>query len=258
MLLSPKGRPDSARIAYEAALAADSTLPVAHAWLSELHETEGRLEEAFHHARMAVHARPEDTEYTYRLGRLYLDLGHPEAAAPILSIVARRWPGHAGAAYNLSRALVALGREREGQHVLDRVDVLQRLQEEALMAERAVITYPDDPQRWTALAGLMLRIGYLDKAEEALLAAHALRPGDVAVQNDLANVALARGDTTTAFHRFETLLRQDSTVAGAWLNLGILYAVTGRREAARSAWERTLRYQPDDAQARAYLAQLEE
>ena len=87
---------------------------------------------------------------------------------------------------------------------------------------------------------------------------HALRPGDVAVQNDLANVALARGDTTTAFHRFETLLRQDSTVAGAWLNLGILYAVTGRREAARSAWERTLRYQPDDAQARAYLAQLEE
>ena len=250
------GVPDSARLAYEAALRADSTLDVAHAWLSELYESQGQLEQAFHHARRAAHANPANLEYVYRLGALYLQNGYPGESLPFLGLVAQRWPGHEGAAYNLGRALSALGRDEEAQIYLDRVEAIQRLQDRALQAERGVETYPNDPQRWVALGGLMMEMGYLDRTEQAFQAALALRPGDRTLQNDLANLAAARGDTTAAFQRFRALLRQDSTFADAWLNMGSLYARLGRNDEARAAWRRVLRYHPDDTTASAYLARL--
>lgn len=251
------GVPDSARLAYDEALSLDSTLAVTHAWLSEWYENQGQLEQAFHHARKALHSDPQNLEYIYRLGYLYLQNGYPAESVPFLGLVAQQWPGHEGASYNLGRALKAIGKEKEGEALLDRVEEIQHLQEEALVAERGVETYPDDPQRWIKLADLMLQSGYLDKAEQAFQAARALRPDDLNIQNDLANLALARGDTATAVHRFQNLLRTDSTFAAGWLNLGIIYAMTGRREAARQAWQKTLRYDPDDPQAQAYLAGLD-
>jgi len=251
------GVADSARAAYEEALRGDSTLAVAHAWLSELYENQGQLEQALHHAHRALQENPAEVEYGYRVGALLFQTGQIEAAVPFLAAVVQRWPGHEGATYNLGRALKALGRDEEGQAHLDRVETLLQLQEEALLAERGVETYPQDPARWITLAGLMVQIGYYDKAEEAFRVAFLLKPDDLSLQNDLANLAFARGDTTLALRRFQTLLRQDSTFADAWLNLGIIYALTGRPGAARKAWQQTLRLNPGDPQAKAYLAQLE-
>jgi tetratricopeptide (TPR) repeat protein len=252
------GVPDSARIAYEQALSLDSTLAVGHAWMGEWCENHGLLEEAFHHARKALKGDARNLEYVYRLGLMYLQNGHPAESLPFLGLVAQQWPGHEGATYNLGRALKATGSEEEGQALLDRVEEIQRLQEEALVAERGVETYPDDPNRWVALAGYMLRSGYLDRAEVAFQAARALAPDNLLLQNDLANLALARGDTTSAILRFQNLLRQDSTFADGWLNLGIVYAVRGRPDDARVAWEHVLRHRPQDPDARRYLSELDQ
>jgi tetratricopeptide (TPR) repeat protein len=250
------GVQDSARIAYEAALALDSTYAVAHAWLSDLYEDQGRLEEALHHAERALEGNPQEVEYAYQVGFLLFQMGQTREAALLLSAVVKRWPGHEGATYNLGRALKLLGREREGQALLDRVEAIQQMQEQALLAQRAVEMYPNDPQRWLDLAGLMLRSGYYDRAEEAFTAALAQRPDDLALHNDLANLALVRGDTTLAVQRFQTLLRRNPTFADAWLNLGIIYAMTGRPQEARAAWEKVLQFKPDDPDAKAYIARL--
>ncbi|MEZ4701910.1 MAG: tetratricopeptide repeat protein [Rhodothermales bacterium] len=250
------GVPDSARVSYTTALASDSTQASAHAWLSELLESEGRLPEALHHARLALQANPRELENGYRVGALLFQTGKPQEALPYLNVVAQRLPGHEGAAFNLGRALQALGREGEAKVYLDRVEQIQALQQQAVVAERAVETYPGEPQRWIDLAGLMMQMGYFDRAETALNAAQALRPRDLSLQSDLANLAFTRGDTTAALQRFQTLLRMDSTYADGWLNLGIVYAVSGDVASARKAWETALRHKPGDPDATAYLNQL--
>lgn len=250
------GVQDSARLAYERSLAADSTYPVAHAWLSDHFEKAGRTEQALHHARRALANSPQTTEYAYQVGSLLVQTGRTAEAVPILAMVTRKWPGHEGATYNLGRALLAQGREKEGQAALARLDEIKALQEDALQAQRAVATYPEDPQRWVTLGGLMLKSGYFDKAEQALSAALVRDPDNLTLQNDLANLALVRGDTTLAIHRFQKLLVQDSTFSDAWLNLGIIYVMKERPEDARHAWQQVLRYSPGDADARAYLDRL--
>lgn len=250
------GVPDSAQLAYQQALTIDSTNAVTHAWLSELYEDRGDIDQALQHAQKALEGHPDEVEYAYRVGFLLFQSGRIEEAALLLSAVVQQWPGHEGASYNLGRALLALGHEKEGQALLDRVEAVQRMQEQAMLAQRSVEMHPEDAKRWVDLARLMLQSGYYDKAEEALAAALVQKPDDRALRHDLANVALVRGDTSLAVERFESLLRTDSTFADAWLNLGIIHAMQGRRDEARAAWERVLRYNPGDPDAKAYLAGL--
>ncbi len=197
-----------------------------------------------------------EIEYGYRVGSLLFHLGRAGEAIPYLATVAQRWPGHEGAAFNLGRALQVEGRMEEAQVYLDRVEEIRALQNKAMLAERGVETYPDDPERWVELANYMMQMGHYDRAESALNSAHALKPGDLSLQSDLANLAFARGDTATAVYRYRAMLAQDSTFADGWLNLGVMYAMTGDREAARKAWQAALRHNPNDADARRYLEQL--
>jgi len=251
------GSVDSARVAYEEALGADSTLAVAHSWLSELLENEGHDEEALPHAMQALRANPLEIEYGYRVGALLFRLGRAGEAIPYLTTVAQRWPGHEGAAFNLGRALQVEGHMEEARFYLERVEQIRTWQNEAMMAERGVETYPDDPARWIDLAGYMMKMGYFDRAESALQAAHALKPGDLSLLSDLANLAFARGDSATAVRRYTELLAEDTTFTDGWLNLGVMHAMMGDQAAAREAWNNVLRQNPDDADARAYLEQLD-
>ncbi len=252
------GIPDSAHLSYQQSLALDSTNVVAHAWLGEWYENQGQLSEALHHAQRALEGNPQEVGYAYQVGFLLFQTGRFEEAALLLSAVVQQWPGHEGASYNLGRTLMALGQEEQGQAYLDRVDDIQQLQEQALLAQRAVEVHPDDPQRWIELARLMMQIGYFDRAEEAFTAALAQAPQNRALLNDWANLAIVRGDTTQALQRFQSLLQQDPTFAAGWLNLGIIYAMTGQPEAARTAWERVLQLNPADPDAQAYIDLLEQ
>lgn len=58
--------------------------------------------------------------------------------------------------------------------------------------------------------------------------------------------------------RYRSLLSSDENRPDIWLNLGVVYAASGRIDAAREAWETALRYAPKHVGARALLFQLEQ
>lgn len=252
------GEADSARAAYRRALALDSTSANAHAWLSELLEEEGEYGEALAHARYAFAREPGNVDYQYRVGSLLFKTGATEEAAPYLQAVLRQRPWHEGANYNLGQALMRLGEAEAAQRFLDRADTLQALQSGIAQAQAAAYQDPNRPDRWTELAGLMLQARRYEEARRAFGAALHLRPDDLALHNDLANLALALGDTSAAVAGYRTVLARDSTHADVWLNLGVVYASSGDLEAAQRAWEQALRHEPDHPEAKAYLARLDE
>lgn len=251
------GEPDSARAAYERALALDTTNANAHAWLSELMEEEGEYEEALAHARRALVREPANVDYQYRVGSMLFKMGKTEAAVPYLQSVLQRHPWHEGANYNLAQALLRLGETEKAQRFLERADTLQALQAEIAQAQAAVYQDPDRVDRWTDLARLMLQAGRYDEAERALGAALHAEPDNLFLRNDRANLTLALGDTSAALAAYQDILARDSTFADAWLNLGVVHASSGNMEAARRAWETALRHNPAHAEAKAYLARLD-
>ena len=86
--------------------------------------------------------------------------------------------------------------------------------------------------------------------------AFSLRPQWLELQNNIANLYLSAGDTTSALGRYEALLEVAPDQPDVWLNLGTLHALAGDYAEARTAWETVLRHAPDHAEARYYLTQL--
>jgi tetratricopeptide (TPR) repeat protein len=76
------------------------------------------------------------------------------------------------------------------------------------------------------------------------------------IQNNIANLKLIRGDTTGAISQYRAILQRDSTLVDIWLNLGVVYALSGQAENARQAWLNALKHHPNHPAARAYLAKL--
>lgn len=247
---------DSARSAYAQALTIDSTFAEAHDGLRQVLERQGRYAEALKHAQKALLQHPEHIAYRYHVGALLVQLGRFAEARPLLEEVARRWPGHDGAAYNLGRALIGLGQTAEGQRYLQKADSLQRVTETLLLAQRRVELSPRDPEAWSNYARQLMQVGYLEEAYRALQTALSLAPGNLALLSNLAQLYLAMGDTASALAGMERIVKADTTFAEGWFNLGVLYAMTGRREAARQAWQRTLQLNPSHTLAQTYLRQL--
>lgn len=250
------GVADSARLAYEQAVEVAAEKPEAYEALGRLLAEQGDLEAALAQARHALARAPEDPEPRYRVGALLVRLQRHEDALPYLEAVVAQDPHHRGAHYNLGQALVHLQRTAEAEHYLTRADSLQQA-EAALgdLAETARVN-PDAPQAWVDYGNALRRSGRGAEAREAYRKALNLAPWSLALQNNLAVLAVEQGDTARAVARYRMMLRQDSTLSDIWLNLGTIHAQSGDTDAARRAWRQALRFDPDHATARAYLAQL--
>ena len=81
-----------------------------------------------------------------------------------------------------------------------------------------------------------------------------LDPGNLEIQNNLAVLYFVREENEAAIRLLEHIVAQDATYVEGWLNLGIVYAKSGRPEEARRAWQNVLRHQPENEAAKAYLA----
>jgi tetratricopeptide (TPR) repeat protein len=169
--------PDSARWAYEAVLAMDSTHAQANAWLAGLYHNEGRTREALPYSRRAWRHDQSNPAFAYQLATLLLDQGDIEEALPLLEHVAAVQPWNAGAQYNLGRILVGLGRVEEGQQHLAATEQLQDLDKAIGYARAAVARFPNDPDRWHTLADLLGHAGRRQEQQEALAVARALEQG---------------------------------------------------------------------------------
>lgn len=253
-----RGSPDSARQAYERALARDSTHAEAHARLGQLYEEEGELEAALEHSRRALALDSTRVNYQYVVGSQLFQLGRYEEAIPRLRSVIAERPWHQGAHYNLGQALVRTDRKALGKKYLAESDSLDKQQREIERLESVARDEPGDPSRWTKLGDAYRRAGRLEDAREAYSIALYLRPSNPVLRDQLAQLAADLGNYEAAVSHYRTLLQRRPDFNEAWFNLGVVYARNGETEKARKAWKRVLQQNPDHQRAKAYLSRLEE
>ena len=250
------GETDSARWAYERAILADSTHPTAYMWLGQLHEDAGSFEEALHYSGKGLALDPDNLNYTYLAGVQLLRSGDLEGAVERLTKVTEGIPWHYAAHYNLGQALAGLGQTDPGARYLALADTLLERQKEVERWVDLIKGNSHEPMLWVRYGEALHQAGRLDEAIEGLTVAFSLRPQWLEIQNNIANLLLASGDTLAALERYRALLRIEPTRSDFWLNLGTLHALTGDYGEARRAWETALRHDPNHAEARQYLAQL--
>ncbi len=192
----------------------------------------------------------------YRLGNLLLLTGQPAQARPLLESVVQEAPWHQAAHYSLGRVLQQLGETEAARRMLERAEALRALQAKVEQAELLVANTPRDPYAYATLGSLLRRLGQYREALYAYQVAHFLAPDTLEFQNNMAVLHLLLGEEAQAIALLEAAVRRDTTFVDGWINLGILYARQGRREAARRAWEQALRLAPDRPEPRRYLEGL--
>lgn len=251
------GLVDSALFAYEQSLRVDSAHIPAYVGLTQLLDDEGEYERAVEVAESGHSRAPENLELRYLLGSMLVRTGAPERAVPHLEAVVEAWPWHHSTLYNLGRALVLTGREGPGREYLDRAEELRRLDSQIEQAERATETRPDDPAAFVELAMLMRKAGRYDEALHAYRLALQLDPGNPDLVNNISGLHMLRGESDLAVRLLRQIVRRYPNYVDGWLNLGVTYAQLDSPAAARDAWQKVLRLDPDNEVASGYLSRLE-
>lgn len=254
---SELGRPDSAEWAYRKSLELDSTNATAYMWLGQLYEETGDMERAVKLSRRGLQLDSGNLDYRYILGSQLSRLGETEEAIRHLRPVAEARPWHHGAQYNLGQALRRVGREEEADRYFSRTDTAQTLQDTISSASERVSEEPRDPANWIRMGDLMRSMERYEEAMESYRVAASLDAGNLYLQNNIANTALAMGDTAQAIQRYRAVLRTDSTLADVWVNLGAVYGNQGRFEMARDAWRNALELDPDHPTARRFISRVD-
>lgn len=251
------GKADSARYAFEQALAIDTTYAPAHFNLALLYEDEGNIEAALRHAGRALRLDPENLDFRYLIGSYLLKLGRSEEAVEHLLAVAEAKPWHHASHYNLGQALLRIGRTEQGTLMLDRAERLRAQDAKVVQLLNSVQSVPNDPLAHAALGSTLRLAGRNREAMRALKMSYHLDPGNLEVQNNIANLHLVQHDTTEAIQWYRRILEQDSSFVDVWVNLGIVYALAGQNENARRSWEQALRHEPGHKASKEYLARLD-
>lgn len=250
------GETDSARYAFDQALAMDSTFAQAHFGKALLLDDLGDPEGALQAVQRALSYEPDNLEYQYYVGSYLVKLGRPDEALALLEAVAEEWPWHQGAHYNLGQALMRLGRTEEAEAMQARAEKLRHAQAQISHLENTARVQPENPAVHAMLGSALRRVGRYNDAMHAYKVALYFTPGDLEIRNNVAVLHLLRRDTTASIQAFEQIVRVDDSFAHAWLNLGSLYAMSGEFGKARRAWEKVLEHDPGNESAPRLLASL--
>ena len=252
------GKSDSARYALEQALEIDSTYAPAYFNLALIYEDEGKLDDALDHARQAWRLSPKDFDYRYLMASLMIKTREQvEEAVPHLQAVTEHWPWHHASHYNLGQAYLLTGRQAEGKALIEQSEKLRAREVTVQNFSGVAQSKANDPMAYAALGSALRRSGRLEDALRAYRVAILLDSTNLEVQNNVANLYLIQQDTLAAIRTYRHILEQDPTFVDIWVNLGIVYAISGKREQAREAWQEALRHEPRHEAAQAYLARLQ-
>ncbi len=268
--LAPDGRPwrgiakayvelgnlDSARIAFDRAIALDDNLHQAYFGLALLLEDMGDLTGALEASQKALEREPSSTEYQFSVGANLFKSGRTEEAIPYLKRVTEDWPWHQAAHYNLAQALVRSGRNTEARQMQERAEQLRELQATISNQENAVRVQPDNPFAHAGLASVLRRAARYDEAMHAYNVALYLAPGNLEFRNNVAVLHLLKHDTTAAIQTFEQIVRIDTSNVAGWFNLGSLYAMSGQPQKAKHVWQAAQKLDPGNEAIRSALSRL--
>ena len=115
---------------------------------------------------------------------------------------------------------------------------------------------PDQFMLWVNLGNSLNSMGRMEEAKDAFLVALSLKPMNFALQNNIANLCLMIGDTSQAIVRYKSILSIDPELVDIWLNLGVVFASSGRAAEARQAWNKGLEYDSNNQTLKGYLKTL--
>ena len=252
------GEADSARMAYERAIVEDSLNASVHMWYGQLLEETGDLEAALARSMKGLEIDPANLDYQYIIGTQYFRLGNNAEAQKYLRNVADQLPWHQGAQYNLGQVLMRQGESDRAAFYLARADSAQQLQQAQNEAQDRIDREPSNRDHWIELANIRMSTGDMEGALDAYSVALSIDPLNMSLQVNYANLLMASGQPEMAIRKYTAITNIDPSMIGAWLNLGAALANEGNLNAAKSAWEKALEYDPGNPQAEAYLKQLDE
>ncbi len=247
------GEADSARIAYEEAIALDSSNATAHMMYGQLLEETGQLEQALQHSRRALSIEPHTSNYQYAVGSQLYQLGHLEESVEYLKQAADGHLLHYPAQNNLGQVLLRLGREDEANHYLARADSSRELMNQITTAQSVAAQNPTSVDDWIKLGELLRAADERDRAVQAFNRAASLQPDNLRVRKNVGEMMLAEGDVQGAIRMFQGILQTDRNRVDVWKNLALAYAAAGNCEDARRALRTAIEYRPGDGSLAAMM-----
>ncbi|MEZ4701912.1 MAG: tetratricopeptide repeat protein [Rhodothermales bacterium] len=251
------GMTDSATYAFDQALKLDSTALDAYLAYAQIREEEGEFDEGLRYARKAYARAPRNPDVQYVLGMLLTKTGNDAEAVEHLAAVTQVWPWHTESHYSLAQALQRLGRDEESARVLAEAEKLWQRQADVSFFQKAVTNDPDNAYNYAALGTALRLAGRFEDAVDAYKIALSLEGENLEFQNNLASLYFLQQDTLAAIRTYRAILQKDASMLSAWINLGVLHAVSGRPDLARQAWQQVLARDPQNEQAAAYIQRLD-
>tara|TARA_B100000959_G_scaffold176256_1_gene184542 strand:- start:429 stop:1616 length:1188 start_codon:yes stop_codon:yes gene_type:complete len=255
---SELGKPDSAFISFEKAIHLNRVFAPAYMRLSHLKKDAGDINEAITYAKKGMEIDPDNIDYKYFMGSLLLLNGEPKLSIPFFNEVVNNKPWHYWAHHNLGQALFRAGDKTQSEYYITKAKDLQRGIQEVENWRNLAKMNPDQFMLWINLGNSLNTMGRINEARDAFLVGLSIKPMNVAVQNNIANLSLMLGDTVGAIIRYQTILSLDSTIADVWQNLGVVYASTGKKNEARNSWEKAIKYEPNNNTVIQYLKTINE
>ena len=243
-VLEELGKPQEAEDAYKQAVALDPAYALGYAGLADLADEEGDVDAALSYASQALQHEPDDLRLKERVGFMLSRAGRNEQALPILEEVVAEQPWNYQARYNLGQALQRAGRSDEAKQQLERAESDREGQSKLRRIKRDIVRHPQDARLHFALGVEYQRWQQLDEAMKSYRRAEQLMPDNLHVQINMGTLHLHREQFDEARRRFRHIVEQDSTLATAWLNLGLVEARVGNERAAREAWRKAVALEP--------------
>ena len=114
------------------------------------------------------------------------------------------------------------------------------------------------PEAWNNLGFLFIQQNHLQEADSLLSRAVALDPDLAVALINLGSVRMLNQDLASAIALFERGAEIDPANVAPLGNLGMIYAQQGRFDEARAMFQRVLALNPNDPNARAALAQVQQ
>lgn len=260
------GEPDSARMAFERAIALDDSRATVFMRLGQLLGEQGDFEQAIDYTRQGLALEPENQNYKFALGALLNANGDAEEAVTLLQPFVDASPWHYWGHYNLGQAYRRINDEGKAATYLAKAESLQTTQTELDHWQMMAESNPQHLMLWLRFSYALRRAGNTTDADRADRIAYALAPDymESSYQDSTllrghrkAIIQMARGEVEESVEIYKSLLRQQPNEASLWLNLGVAYATFGRIVQARQCFTTALKYDNQFLRARRYLEDLE-
>lgn len=269
------GHVDEAVEAYRALIEEGTDQYDAYGNLARLLHARGLVDEAREVFKTgAGEGRPPEAEVLRQEAEYYLSTGDREKAQALIDQVLEQAPNNAAGlalaarlasrreewerGLELARKALDAGLGEPGNTHLTVVLALERLGRAAeavdYIAALDPVTKADEPDLYVSQAELLILLGRLDEAPQAIEAYRAVRPNQFSLPEYLeARILLAEGNAARAAAKLITVVEARPDFRQAQYYLAYAFLRSNDRQRARNTLEAYLRNNPDDERARAIL-----